>query len=259
MKSCIFELVINILTYAIKNKDLNFSQKDFKNVVYTEEFENFDINEKISYGFEYLLKRGFLQLENSQSTYYEKYKLPETIKINTENLTKVFKELSRRIILMHEGKDVINDTYEVKDDYADIIEAVDAVKYNVFTYEDKLELKNVLCKILVSLNNSITSKYSLLTIIQLLKLKAPINIEIINKNSQFIANNVEFDYIIFNDSSITLYFNKCSIELDDISSIINLNSVNDLPLKEHIAKTLEILKNYPTNQTAKITEFLENF
>ena len=259
MKSCIFELVINILTYAIKNKDLNFSQKDFKNVVYTEEFKNFDINEKISYGFEYLLKRGFLQLENNQSTYYEKYKLPETIKINTENYTKVFKELSRRIILMHEGKDVINDTYEVKDDYADIIEAVAEVKSDIFSYQDKIELKNVLCKILVSLNNSITSKYSLLTIIQLLKLKASINIEIINKNSQFIANNVEFDYIKFNDESIVLYFNKCSIELDDISSIINLESVSYEPLKEHIIKALKILKNYPIHQTVNITEFLENF
>ena len=259
MKSCMFELVINILTYAIKNKDLNFSQKDFKNVVYTEEFENFDINEKISYGFEYLLKRGFLQLENNQSTYYEKYRLPETIKINTENYTKVFKVLSRRIILMHEGKDVINDTYEVKDDYADIIEAVDEVKSDIFSYQDKNELKNVLCKILVSLNNSITSKYSLLTIIQLLKLKASINIEIINKNSQFIANNVEFDYIKFNDESIVLYFNKCSIELDDISSIINLESVNSEPLKERIDKALEILKNYPLHTTVKITEFLENF
>lgn len=259
MKSCIFELVINILTYAIKNKDINFSQKDFKNVVYTEEFENFDINEKISYGFEYLLKRGFLQLENNKSTYYEKYKLPEIIKINTENYTKVFKELSRRIIMMHEGKDVINDTYEVKDDYGDIIEAVDTINSGFLTIKDKNELKNTFCKILVSLNNSITSKYSLLTLIQLLKLKAPIEIEIINKNSQFIANNVEFDYIKFNDESISLYFNKCSIDLDDISSIINLKSVDNLPVNEHIKKSLEILKNYPLKETNKIVNFLESF
>lgn len=259
MKSCIFELVVNILTYAIKNKDLCFSQKDFKNVVYTEEFENFDINEKISYGFEYLLKRGFLQLENSKSTYYEKYRLPETIKINTENYTKVFKELSKRIILMHEGKEVINDTYEVKDDYADIIEAVDTINSGFLSMEDKSELKITLCKILVSLNNSITSKYSLLTIIQLLELKSPIKIEILNKNSEFTANNIELDYIKFNDDSIVLSFNKCSIGIDNISCITNIESIDVLPLKEHIKKSLIILKSYSEKKTKKIIKFLENY
>ena len=33
MKSCIFELIVNIMTYAIKNKEHPFSQKDFKNVM----------------------------------------------------------------------------------------------------------------------------------------------------------------------------------------------------------------------------------
>jgi hypothetical protein len=259
MKSCIFELVVNILTYAIKNKDVCFSQKDFKNVVYTEEFENFDINEKISYGFQYLLKRGFLQLENSKSTFYEKYRLPETLKINTENYTKVFKELSKRIILMHEGKEVINDTYEVKDDYADIIEAVNTVNSELLSIEDRNELKITLCKILVSLNNSKTSKYSLLTIIQLLKLKSPIKIEIVNKNNEFTATNVEFDYIKFNDESIVLYFNSCSIEIDNISSITNIESLDKLSLQEHIEKSLIILEKYNKNKINKIIIFLKSF
>ena len=259
MKSCIFELVVNILTYAIKNKDVCFSQKDFKNVVYTEEFENFDINEKISYGFQYLLKRGFLQLENSKSTFYEKYRLPETLKINTENYTKVFKELSKRIILMHEGKEVINNTYEVKDDYADIIEAVNTVNSELLSIEDRNELKITLCKILVSLNNSKTSKYSLLTIIQLLKLKSPIKIEIVNKNNEFTATNVEFDYIKFNDESIVLYFNSCSIEIDNISSITNIESLDKLSLQEHIEKSLIILEKYNKNKINKIIIFLKSF
>lgn len=259
MKSCIFELVVNILTYAIKNKDVCFSQKDFKNVVYTEEFENFDINEKISYGFQYLLKRGFLQLENSKSTFYEKYRLPETLKINTENYTKVFKELSKRIILMHEGKEIINDTYEVKDDYAEIIEAVNTVNSELLSIEDRNELKITLCKILVSLNNSKTSKYSLLTIIQLLKLKSPIKIEIVNKNNEFTASNVEFDYIKFNDESIVLYFNSCSIEIDNISSITNIESLDKLSLQEHIEKSLIILEKYNKNKINKIILFLKSF
>lgn len=259
MKSCIFELVVNILTYAIKNKDVSFSQKDFKNVVYTEEFENFDINEKISYGFEYLLKRGFLQLENNKSTFYEKYRLPETIKINTENYTKVFKELSKRIILMHEGKEIINDTYEVKDDYADIIETVDAIKSDFLSMKDKEELGITLSKILVSLNNSSTSKYSLLTILQLLKLKSSIKIEIRNKNNHFIANNIEFDYIKFNDESIVLYFDKCSFEIDNIASIVNIESINTISLDAHIEKSLLLLKSYSENETKQIIKFLENF
>lgn len=259
MKSCIFELVVNILTYAIKNKDINFSQKDFKNVVYTEEFDNFDINEKISYGFEYLLKRGFLQLENTKSTFYEKYRLPETIKINIENYTKVFKELSKRIILMHEGKEVINDTYEVKDDYAEIIEAVDTVDLDFFSTKDKEELKITLSKILVSLNNSSTSKYSLLTILQLLKLKSSIKIDIQNKNSDFSANNIAFDYIKFNDESMILYFDKCSFKIDDIKSITNIESVDQLSLDEHIENSLNILKEYPIKKVEKIVKFLKSY
>lgn len=259
MKSCIFELVVNILTYAIKNKDASFSQKDFKNVVYTEEFENFDINEKISYGFDYLLKRGFLQLENTHFTYYEKYFLPKTIKINTENYTKVYKELSRRIILMHEGKEQINDTHEVKDDYSEIIEAVDIVNSDMLNLQDKLELKATLCKILISLNNSITSKYSLLTIIQLLKLKSPIKIEINNKNSNFSASNIEFDHIEFNDQSIVLNFNKCSIEIDNISCILNIESTDNIPLKKHIENSLKILDNYSGKKIQKLKGFLETY
>lgn len=259
MKSCIFELVVNILTYAIKNRGSYFSQKDFKNVVYTEEFENFNINEKISYGFEYLLKRGFLQLENSKSTYYEKYCLPGTIKINTENYTKVFKELSKRIILMYEDNEVSDDSLlEVKDYYADILESISITNSGFLSIQDKRELKITLCKILISLNNSSTFKYSLLTIIQLLELKSSIKIVIKNKNSDFIANNVEFDYIKFNDESIVLYFDKCSFEIDDLSSIINIESIDELSLNDHIEKSLIILKTYPLNKSKKIAQFLEN-
>ncbi len=39
---------------------------------------------------------------------------------------------------MHEGKEMINDTYEVKDDYADIIEAVDIVNSGFF-YQDRIK------------------------------------------------------------------------------------------------------------------------
>lgn len=259
MKSCIFELIVNILTYAIKNKDIDFSQKDFKNVVYTEEFENFDINDKISYGFEYLLKRGFLQLKNTKSTYYEKYRLPESIKINTENYTKVFKELSKRIILMHEGKEVINDTYEVKDDYAEIIEAVDTINSGFLSNTDKEELKITLSKILVSLNNSSTSKYSLLTILQLLELKSSIKIVINNKHSNFSANNIAFDYIKFNDESIVLYFDKCSFLIDDIKNIENIESIDQEPLYVNIEKSLNVLKLYKSKKVDRLVNFLKSY
>jgi hypothetical protein len=246
------------MTYAIKNKEHPFSQKDFKNVIYTSEFNNFDINEKISDGFNYLLKRGLLQLENTNVTYYEKYILPETIKINTDNYTKVFKELSKKIILMHEGKDMINDTYEVKDDYADIIEAVDTTNSGFLSHEHKEVIKIALSKILVSFNVESNAHYSLLSIIQLLELKSEMIVKIKTKNCEFAATNVKFDYIQFNDDTILLSFNKCSFEIDSINNILHIDSVDKSPLKDYIKKSLEILESYPEKETKKLKDYLLN-
>lgn len=259
MKSCTFELVVNILTYAIKNKDYSFSQKDFKNVVYTKEFNNYDINEKIADGCEYLLKRGLLQIENNKMTFFEKYKLPDTIIINTENYTKVFKELSQRIILMHEGKEMINDTYEVKDDYADIIEAVDTVNSGFLEAEDKEEIKVTLSKILVSYNVETDAHYSLLTLIQLLELKSEMKIRIKTKNSEFAASHVKFDKLQFNDDSIILFCNNCSFTIDSIDNILHIDSVDKLDLHSHIHKSMEILKKYSKENTAELIEFLKKY
>jgi hypothetical protein len=258
MKSCIFELIVNILTYAIKNKEHPFSQKDFKNVIYTSEFNNFDINEKISDGFNYLLKRGLLQLENTNLTYYEKYILPETIKINTDNYTKVFKELSKKIILMHEGKEMINDTYEVKDDYADIIEAVDTTNSGFLSIPDKEVIKITLSKVLVSLNVESNAHYSLLTIIQLLELKSEMIIKIKTKNCEFAATNVKFNYIQFNDESMMLNFNKCSFEIDSINDILHIDSIDKSPLEDYIKKSIEILKSYPEEKTKVLSDYFIN-
>lgn len=257
MKSCTFELIVNILTYAIKNKDDAFSQKDFKNVVYTKEFNNYDINEKIAEGCEYLIKRGLLQLQSSKMTFFEKYKLPDTIIINTENYTKVFKELSKRIILMHEGKEMINDTYEVKDDYADIIEAVDIVNSGFLSMPDKEEIKVTLSKILVSFKVESEAHYSLLTIIQLLELKSEVTIKIKTKNCEFAATNVKFHHLQFNDESMVLYFDKCSFEIDSIDNILHIDSIDKSSLKDHVAKSLEILKSYPKDVTENLITYLE--
>ncbi|WP_072679379.1 hypothetical protein [Arcobacter sp. LA11] len=257
MKSCTFELIVNILTYAIKNNQDSFSQKDFKNVVYTKEFNNYDINEKIADGCEYLLKRGLLQLESNNMTFFEKYKLPETIKINTENYTKVFKELSKRIILMHEGKEMINDTYEVKDDYADVIEAVDLVNSGFLSHPDKEEIKVTLSKILISFNVESNAHYSLLTIIQLLELKSAMKIRIKTKTCEFAASNIKFNHLQFNDDSMIVYFDKCSFEIDSIEDILHIDSIDNSSLEEHINKSIEILNNYPQNKTEKIIEFLK--
>jgi len=255
MKHCTFELIVNILTYAVKNKDDSFSKKDFKNVVYTDEFNNFDINEKISDACDYLLRRGLLQLENSKVTYYEKYKLPETIKINTDNYTKVYKDLAKRIILMHEGKEMINDTYEVKDDFAEIIESVDFTNSDFLSKCDTEELRVTLSKILVSLHNG--SEYSLLTILQLLKLKSSMTIKIKNEENEFYATNVKFNHIQFNDNSIMLFFDKCSFEIDSLSSIRELKSSFELSLLEYIEKTLTLLENYNDPRVEKLKEFLK--
>jgi len=259
MKSCTFELIVNILTYAIKNKDDAFSQKDFKNVVYTKEFNNYDLNEKIAEGFEYLLKRGFLQLKKTNVTFYEKYELPSTIRINTENYTKVFKDLSKRIILMHEGKEMINDTYEVKDDYADIIESVDITNSGILELEDKEELKTTLTKILISLNVESKAHYSLLTVIQLLQLKSAIKVRIKTKDCEFAATNVKFNYIQFNDDTILLGFNKCFFEIDNIENILHIDSIDSLDLKEHIVKSLEILKSYDQEEIRYLENFLKQY
>lgn len=257
MKSCTFELVVNILTYAIKNNKDSFSQKDFKNVVYTKEFNNYDINEKIADGCEYLLKRGLLQLESNNMTFFEKYRLPETIKINTENYTKVFKELSKRIILMHEGKEMINDTYEVKDDYGDIIEAVDIVNSGFLNYEDKEEIKVTLSKILVSLNVESNAHYSLLTIIQLLELKSAMKIRVKTKTCEFAASNIKFDQLQFNDDSMVISFDKCSFEIDTIEDILHIDSIDNSLLENYINKSINILEKYPKEKTQKIIEFLK--
>jgi len=257
MKSCTFELIVNILTYAIKNNKDSFSQKDFKNVVYTKEFNNYDMNEKIAEGCEYLLKRGLLQLESDNMRFFEKYRLPETIKVNTDNYTKVFKELSKRIILMHEGKEMINDTYEVKDDYADIIEAVDIVNSGFLSQPDKEEIKVTLSKILISLNVESNAHYSLLTIIQLLELKSAMKVRIKTKTCEFAASNIKFNHLQFNDDSMVIYFDKCSFEIDDIEDMLHIDSIDSSSLKEHIDKSIEILNNYPKDKTEKIIEFLK--
>ncbi len=259
MKSCIFELIVNIMTYAIKNKEHPFSQKDFKNVIYTSEFNNFDINEKISDGFNYLLKRGLLQLENRNVTYYEKYILPDTIKIDTDNYTKVFKELSKKIILMHEGKEMINDTYEVKDDYADIIEAVDITNSGFLSIPDKEIIKITLSKILVYLNVESNAHYSLLTILQLLELKSEMIIKIKTKDCEFVATNIKFNYIQFNDSSMMLYFNKCSFEIDSVSDILCIDSIDKSPLIDYLEKSRKILKSYPEEKTKNLIDYFDSF
>ncbi len=259
MKSCTFELIINILTYAIKNKENAFSQKDFKNVVYTKEFANYDINAKIAEGFEYLLKRGLLQLQNENLTHYEKYKLPNTIKINTDNYTSVFKDLSKKIILMHEGKEMINDTYEVKDDYADIIECINILNSNFFSTPDKEEIQTTLSKILISLKIESEAHYSLLTIIQLLALKSKIKIKIKSSINEFTATNVKFDYIEFRDTTIVLTFDKCSFEIESIENIMLIETIDSLTLSDHINKSLAILKAYPIDNTEYIINFLTNY
>jgi len=259
MKSCTFELIVNILTYAIKNKDYAFSQKDFKNVVYTKEFNNYDLNEKISEGFEYLLKRGLLQLKSENVTYYEKYRLPETIMINTQNYTNVFKDLSKRIILMHEGKEMINDTYEVKDDYGDIIEAIHMTNSGVLSYPDQQEVKAALSKILLSLNEESNSHYSLLTVIQLLELKSAMTIEVKTKICEFSASNVKFNHLQFNDETLVIYFDKCSFEINNIEDILSIKPVDEISLKEHLEKSLEILKSYPNEEVSFLIEYLKKF
>lgn len=259
MKSCTFELIVNILTYAIKNKGEAFSQKDFKNVVYTQEFNNLDINEKIADGCEYLLKRGLLQIINTKLMYYEKYRLPETIEINTENYTKVFKELSKRIILMHEGKGMINDTYEVKDDYADIIDAVDIINSDFFSRNDVEQMRVTVSKILISLNVESKAHYSLLTIIQLLELKSAMKVRIKTKNCEFAASNVIFSKLQFNDDTMVLYFDKCSFEIDGIEDILQIDSMHTLSLHENIRKSLNILKTYPKDETEQFTQFLKKY
>lgn len=249
--SCTFELIINILNYAIKNKEKAFSQKEFKNIVYTEEFNNYDINEKIAEGFEYLLKRGFLELKTKNTNYYEKYRLSETIKIATE----YNKDLSKRIILLHEGKEMSNDTYEVKDDYADIIDSVNITNSGILKKRDKDEIKATLSKILISLNVESNANYSLLTIIQLLQLKSQIKIKIRTDNCEFEASNIMLHHIQFNKDTILLSFDKCSFEIDNIENILHIDSMDSLSLKEHIENSLSLLKSYKNENI----EFLENF
>lgn len=259
MKSCTLELIVNILTYAIKNKDYAFSQKDFKNMVYTKEFDNFDINDKIAEGFEYLLKRGLLQLKSQNQTFYEKYRLPETIKINTQNYTNVFKDLSKKIILMHEGIEMINDTYEVKDDYAQIIESIDISNSAVLSLPDKLEVQTALSKILLSLSQEQNSSYSLLTVIQLLELKAAIKIEIETKVCSFNASNIKFNHIQFNDESMLIFFDKCSFEINSIEDIKFISSMSEVSLAEQIDKSLDILKTYPKEEIGVLVDYLREF
>lgn len=259
MQDCTFELLVNILTYAIKNKDYSFSQKDFKNIVYTKEFNNYDINEKIAEGFNYLLKRGLIQLNTTNATYYEKYKLTETIKINTENYTKVFKELSKRILYMYEGKDLLETNIEIEKGYIEIIECIEILNSNFFSMPDKDQLKKTLSKILLSIYKINNSNYNLFILLQLLSLKSSININIETNNHIFSATNIKLKYIQFNDETIDIFFDKCSFEIDDIKNITNIELTDFTSSDELINSSLIILKNYPKKSTEYIYNFLNKY
>ncbi len=252
MENYTFDLIINILTYAIKNKEEGFSQKDFKNVVYTKEFDNYGLDDKIAYGFRYLLKRGLLQLKQENLTYYEKYTLSSTIKINIRPSPKIFKNLAKKILPIHENKEIVNSSYD------SIIDSINVINSSVLQNTHKEELRTSLLKILISQNMQYTKNYSLFTIIQLLQLQSSIKIDIKTKNCEFSAVNVKFDYIKFNDETILLGFDKCSFEIDNVNNIINIDSIDSLNLQEDIDKSLKLLTNYNENEIACLKKILND-
>jgi len=160
---------------------------------------------------------------------------------------------------MHEGKEMINDTYEVKDDYADIIEAIHMANSGILSYPDQEEIKATLSKILLSYKEESNAHYSLLTVIQLLELKSAMKIEIETSSCEFKATNIKFNHLQFNDETLVIYFDKCSFEIENIGNILSIKTMDEIPLKEHLSKSLDILKPYPKEEVAFLNEFLLKF
>lgn len=259
MKECMLDIVVNILTYAIKNRYEPFSPKDFKNVVYTDQFDNFDINEKIARGCKFLQKRGLLKLSQDSMKFYEKYKLPKNIQIPTKNTTTIYKELARKIILMYEDENAFtNDAIDSR--YSNIIEAIKIAQENFLPSKDQEQIEMTLTKILLSLKAKHNRKcYYLLTIIQLLELKSSINIEIKTSKHNFSGTNIKFNHIQFNNETIILFFNTCSFEIEDIKDIIIMSSLDDKPLPWYIDKSIHLLEKYQTQNAQKLFEFFKNY
>ena len=124
---------------------------------------------------------------------------------------------------------------------------------------DKEVIKITLSKVLISFNIGAKSHYSLLSIIQLMELKSEMIVKIKTNHCEFTATNVKFDYIQFNDETMILSFNKCSFEIDSLNNILNIDSVDNTPLRDFIKKSLEILESYPEKETQKLKSYLLNF
>lgn len=247
MKECDYELTANVLTYALKNLGKSFSQKEFKNVVYTKEFKNYDINAKIQEAFLYLVNLGLIELEKQNMTYFERYKFPSIIKITTENITKIYRELSKKIIRLHE-EDKENYGLEKIENLLKISQITREINSNNIKESDKNLLNIAFTKIIIKKN--VTN--SLLGLILFLNLRSCIDISIQNDFISLNAKSVKFKILEFFDDYFILHFDKCSFRLDSLKDIINISWADEISN----AEVLQILSRYDIDKNIYL--FLEN-
>lgn len=234
MKECDYEITANVLTYALKNLGKTFSQKEFKNVVYTKEFKNYDINAKINEAFLYLVNLGLIELENHNMTYFEKYKFPSIIRITTENITKIYRSLSKKIIRLHEndkekyGLEKIQKLFEIS-------QLIGLVNASNIKKDDRTLLYVAFTKALVKEE----TPNSLLALLLLLNLNSYVDISIQNDILSLDAKGVKFELLEFFDDYFILHFDKCSFRLNSLNDITNISSddINKVDI-------LQILSNY---------------
>lgn len=239
MKECDYELTANVLTYALKNLGKSFSQKEFKNVVYTKEFKNYDINAKIQEAFLYLVNLGLIELEKQNMTYFERYKFPSIIKITTENITKVYRELSKKIIRLHE-EDKENYGFAKIENFFEISRMIGILNANNIKTSDRVLLDIALAKVLIKQE----APSSLLALILLLNLHSCVDISIKNDILNLDAKSVKFEILEFFDDYFILHFDKCSFRLNSLKDITNISLADKISK----AEALQILSKYSLDE-----------
>jgi len=89
-------------------------------------------------------------------------------------------------------------------------------------------------------------EYHLSFLLQLISLKADLNITILNSKSTFTMNNIAINELIFDTDKFNMVCDGMSVIINDMSDIKSIESACDTSLKENILSVRKIVDNYPS-------------